>query len=150
METLTKRSEHLAWCKERATVAGSIAGTPHGEGYVLIGIYGEQYLAHRLAFLYMTGAWPKGKLDHRDRVRNNNVWGNLRPATNSQNGINSTRKPRNLPRGVFFHHGKYEARTTRRDQEQRNVTIGRFASPEEAHQAWRNYMAAAHGPEFLP
>lgn len=139
--------------RSNAAIVGAIAGTPHGDGYVLIGIDGQQYLAHRLAWLYMTGEWPKGKLDHRDRVRNNNIWTNIRAATNAQNSVNSARKVRDLPRGVHFHHGKYVAQTTARSlgaRASRNVILGRFTTPEAAHQAWRDYIAATHGAEFIP
>lgn len=130
--------------------AGDIAGTPQGEGYVQIGIDGVQYLAHRLAWLYMTDEWPKGKLDHRDRVRSNNVWTNIRAASNAQNSINSIRKARDLPRGVYRHRKKFIAGTTRRDQEKKGVRIGSFDTPEAAHQAWLDYMVEHHGKDFIP
>ena len=46
------------------------------------------YLAHRLAYLYVYGEMPEGKLDHKDQDKTNNAISNLRPATNSQNGLN--------------------------------------------------------------
>src|ERR1700730_16891152 len=47
----------------RARVGGT-AGGSRPDGYLRIGIGYQRYLAHRLAWLYMTGAWPKKAIDH--------------------------------------------------------------------------------------
>jgi hypothetical protein len=66
--------------------AGSIAGTLNKSGYILIMIDRKSYRAHRLAFLYMTGEWPKNLVDHKPPgVKSDNRWENLREATYSQN-----------------------------------------------------------------
>lgn len=64
--------------------AGSVAGTL-ANGYIQIRIDKIYYLGHRLAWLYMTGNWPTFEVDHRDMVRSNNIWTNLREATSGQN-----------------------------------------------------------------
>lgn len=71
-------------------VAGRVAGTIKPEGYQQIEVDGRLYRGARLAVLYMTGAWPPpGKLvDHRDGVRDNDRWKNLRVVTYSQNARN--------------------------------------------------------------
>lgn len=53
-------------------------------GYIVIGIDGGLYLAHRLAWTYVTGT-DAPRMDHKDRNRANNAWPNLRPATAKQN-----------------------------------------------------------------
>ncbi len=68
---------------------GDRAGFANGDGQIRIGIDGKQHCAHRLAWLYMTGEWPKGLVDHKDLDRSNNRWSNLRAATKSQNTANS-------------------------------------------------------------
>lgn len=70
--------------------AGRLAGTIKPEGYRQIEIDGRLYRGARLAVLYMTGEWPPaGKLvDHRNGVRDNDRWKNLRIATYSQNARN--------------------------------------------------------------
>ncbi len=66
---------------------GDIAGSRNTIGYIQICIDYKVYLAHRLAVLYMEGYWPN-EVDHRDTVRDNNKWANLREATSSQNSYN--------------------------------------------------------------
>ena len=69
--------------------AGKIAGClTEPSGYVVIAVDSINYRAHRLAFLWMTGEWPKNEIDHRDMCRHNNIWSNLREATSGQNKLN--------------------------------------------------------------
>lgn len=60
------------------------------KGYLMICIDDRDYRAHRLAFLYMEGKWPKDQVDHLNRVRNDNRWCNLRDVTNLENSKNSS------------------------------------------------------------
>lgn len=70
---------------------GDVAGRPHNRGYTMIGVDGGLYLAHRLAWLWMTGGWPQKQVDHINGVRDDNRWRNLREATTVQNAGNSRR-----------------------------------------------------------
>jgi hypothetical protein len=93
------------WKMPRRKMARSwFPGSEHRSGYMAIQINRRSYLAHRLAFLLMTGNWPNGDVDHFDRVRSNNKWSNLRAVTASQNGANKgvwKNKLHGLPKGVF-------------------------------------------------
>ena len=71
-------------------VAGAVAGTINGDGYVQIEIDFVLHKAHRLAWLIVTGEWPKGQIDHINRVRTDNRWCNLRDATPLDNSRNRT------------------------------------------------------------
>ena len=64
------------------------AGTTLNTGYRAIIIKGTPYQAHRLAWLYMTGEWPKFQVDHINKIKDDNRWENLRdvpPIINSWN-----------------------------------------------------------------
>ncbi len=83
------------------TRVGEIAGWTNTDGYRHVRIDRVVYKVHRIAFLYMTGEWPKDAVDHIDGDRANNKWSNLRPATSSQNQANSrANKSSSLPKGV--------------------------------------------------
>ena len=54
------------------------AGEIGSDGYLHIEIDGQDCLAHNLAWLYMTGEWPPGEIEHIDGDKLNNAWANLR------------------------------------------------------------------------
>jgi hypothetical protein len=84
---------------------GAVAGCLPPSGYRTIRIDGQIYLAHRLAWLYMTGTWPENLIDHKDRNQSDNRWDNLREATHSQNHQNqhARRDSSSGIKGVYRH-----------------------------------------------
>ncbi len=68
--------------KNGGKVAGGINKTT---GYVRIGVEGKKHKASRLAWLYVEGYFPEHDVDHRNRIRDDNKWENLRHATRSCN-----------------------------------------------------------------
>lgn len=79
---------------------GDIAGNVNshsGYRYINITIDGKhcRFMAHRLAWLYVYGVWPKAQIDHIDRDISNNRIDNLREADFLKNQYNKT-KPRTL------------------------------------------------------
>lgn len=71
---------------------GSIAGRTSARGYVEISVNHKLYKAHRLAFLYMTGSFPPHEVDHENHVKHDNMWGNLRRATRTENNRNASKR----------------------------------------------------------
>jgi hypothetical protein len=58
-------------------------------------IFDRGYLAHRVIWALMTGAWPEEDIDHEDRNPGNNRWVNLRSVTHAENMRNLPPRPDN-------------------------------------------------------
>ncbi len=81
------------WNKSRAGVRkGDIAGTKRPDGYYYIGLNRVRYYAHRLAWLYVHGAFPTGDIDHINGNPSDNRLSNLREVTRQQNLFNMRKK----------------------------------------------------------
>ena len=76
----------------RSFKKGSVAGGLVSQGYIQIKIDGRKYLAHRLAFLYMTGSFPPNHTDHINGITDDNHWLNLRSATCGENMKNQKKR----------------------------------------------------------
>lgn len=103
-------------------------------GYVYIRVDGATYPAHVLAWLFVTGQWPEREIDHRNRVRNDNRFANLREATRKQNAENLaplTSANTSGSRGVNFYHrtGRWRAFIGHHGK---RIHLGFFATSEEA------------------
>ena len=125
--------------------AGDIAGCPNAGGYIHIRIDYARYGAHRLAWLWMTGAWPNEKIDHINGDKADNRWCNLREATSAQNCWNRQKASNNTSgfKGVHWHkaHGRWVARIMI-DGKRRH--LGAFDTPEEAYAAYCNAARRDH------
>lgn len=75
----------------------------NGHGYLQVRFRKRAYLVHRVIWKMMTKQDPAGHIDHRNHVRSDNRWANLRAATRSQNNRNSSRKgARSGFKGAFW------------------------------------------------
>lgn len=125
--------------------AGKVAGSLAPSGYLRIRLLNKQWFAHRLAWLYMTGEWPKGEIDHCDRVKFNNNWANLRDASPSQNQYNKTLAlSQSGFRGVCLHprSGRWNARIKVAG---RKMSLGYYDTPQEAAAAYDRAAKVHHG-----
>jgi len=59
------------------------------KGYCQIRLKGRLYYSHRLAFLYMIGAFPTDDVDHINGNRTDTTWTNLRAVTSQDNRKNA-------------------------------------------------------------
>jgi len=68
---------------------GEVAGCDRPDGYLIFNVLGKLCLAHRLAWLYVYGTWPREELDHKNGDRKDNRIDTLREATHTENVRNS-------------------------------------------------------------
>lgn len=123
---------------------GAQAGYWRSDGYLVIGIHGEHYLGHVLAWFYMTGGWSEKDVDHRDTVRSNNRWANLRGATRQQTTQNARmRNPRSQLKGAYG--GKRGRWYSRIGKDGKMINLGSYRTKEEAHAAYRNAAVKLFG-----
>lgn len=127
-------------------VVGGVAGSRTPKGYIQIMIAGENYLAHRLAWLHVTGEWLTCQIDHDDTDKANNAWSNLRPATdaeNKQNRITGNAANKSGYLGVCWHKAasKWVAQIKKNGK---RVYLGLFDDPEAAHAEYVRAKRALH------
>lgn len=131
------------WRVFRASNAktGDIAGSLKVDGYVSLCVDGIQYQAHRLAWLYVYGSFPKFYIDHINGIKHDNRISNLREVDQSLNMRNTDISVANTSgcKGVSF---------SQRDKlwysyigipgEKRRKYLGTFKDKMEAIKARRN------------
>lgn len=123
-------------------VKGTIAGSIRAPGYVKIAIKRKRYFAHRLAWLYTHGVWPR-TIDHKNRIKDDNRLCNLRDVTLEENLKNVLRvmAPIKIKRkvycDVYFRKDRGTWRVRRRIGKSR-FSLGCFSTKEAALAATAN------------
>ena len=87
---------------------GQVAGWAHnsrGKSYWAVRIQKKNFLAHRLIWLHVHGAWPKDEIDHIDGDGLNNRIANLRECSRYGNTRNAAKSKKNSSgaKGVHWH-----------------------------------------------
>lgn len=126
------------------TRVGGRAGSLCGNGGIYIQIRGVVHAAHRLAWLYVTGEFPKFVIDHKDGDRTNNRIDNLRDVTlavNRQNERTAQKRNRVGFLGVTKARSRYRAHI---GIDGKNLYLGSFATAEEAHRAYLSAKRDLH------
>ena len=128
----------FTWLVSRKGVnVGQPAGAI-GFGYRRIRIDGKLYKASRLAWLWMEGYMPEHDVDHRNRIRDDDRWCNLRHASRMCNMRNSSIRIDNTSNitGVSFckERQKWAAYIVILSK---RIFLGRFKSKlDAAHARW--------------
>lgn len=133
--------------------AGTIAGGTKTDknGYRAIGIDGRHYRAHRLAWLYMTGHWPYGVIDHKNGEVDDNRFDNLRDTTTQGNSQNLSRQRNNSSGllGVTWdkHEDKWKAHI---QVDGRHYHLGLYSDKNVAHAAYCAAKQRLHQFQPIP
>jgi hypothetical protein len=112
----------------RSIQVGDIAGCVRPDGYRRVTIDYAPYLASRLIWLWMTGAWPQHQVDHEDRDPKNNRWSNLRDFTPAQNMRNQGPRSNSTSgvRGVSWHKRAQKWSVLKRSSDGKRRSLGYF------------------------
>lgn len=128
------------------TVVGQVVGSLHHKGYLRMSVDGHIYWAHRLAWLYVYGEWPKGPIDHANRIRTDNRICNLREASYAENNRNVSISKTNKSgaKGVSWDksNNKWRANVVLK---RKNHSAGLFDSVADAAKAAQALRAKLHG-----
>lgn len=128
----------------RGVKCGSIAGCVTRNGYTLITLLGDQYMAHRLAWLVYYGQWPKAHIDHINGRRSENQIANLREATTAENAqaiFNPRGKTATGIRGVSICRGRFKVRICCNGK---YTNLGTFETAEQARTAYLEAKERLH------
>lgn len=127
--------------------SGKKAGAIADNGYLVLGICGGVFKAHRVAWVYIYGdvLGPMDDIDHIDGNPGNNAIYNLRVSDHKQNMANRKRsKNKDTPKGVYKERGRYRAIIRVNNKA---ISLGTYATVNEAQDAY-TVAAKAHWGEF--
>lgn len=128
----------------RGAKAGDIAGYTKSGRYVKIPIDSSDYRVHRLAWLYVHGAWPTGHIDHINGNPHDNRIENLRDVGRDIN-MQNQRKARSDNKlgvlGVVRSYGGFRAQIKVSGKKR---CLGTFPTPDQAHTAYLDAKRVLH------
>jgi hypothetical protein len=137
----------LTWKKKRGRMLpGRPVGSKRADGYVTLRFNDRDYLGHRVAWYLRTGDWPKDQIDHINCDPSDNRICNLREATVGENQRNRKARRNNSCglKGVAFEKNSNKWRADIRVN-RKGKCLGRFETPEEAHEAYQQAARELHG-----
>ena len=125
---------------------GDVVGTLSVKGYLVVRVGSKVYQTHRVIWLMVRSVFPDVDIDHKNQIKTDNSWDNLRPATRPQNVQNTGIRSDNTSgiRGVSWH---------RRDKKwfaygstpTGKAHLGSFATKEEAALARQEFARKEYG-----
>lgn len=130
------------WKRKVPNVAiGKSAGAIQNKGYIQITIDSHNYLAHRVAWLYVYGEWPKKQIDHINRDKKDNRISNLRDVNNSTNQINIGLRSHNSSgvTGVVKSAKPHKPWAAQIHRNNKKIFLGYFNTIEEAKKRLEHY-----------
>jgi HNH endonuclease len=120
-----------------------ISGSTDRDGYLVIRTNQNSVQVHRLVWLIETGVYPNEDIDHKDNVRTNNVFSNLRLCTRSKNCQNSKGRRQDRLKGAYLlPQGRWMSSIMERGIVHH---LGYFDTEMQAHTAYRVASSHYHG-----
>lgn len=107
------------------------------DGYLNCSIKNRVYKVHVLAWMYMTGEYPRGDIDHINHIKSDNRFSNLRLVTKIENSHNLEMSKANTSgyTGVSWNKAKNKWRA-RIKVNKKERFLGYFEDIEDAKKAW--------------
>lgn len=135
------RIKNVSQCK-----IGDVAGSLMKIGYLRISFKNKSYLAHRLAWLYMTGKLPKNEIDHINGIKTDNRWCNLREATRSENSMNKPIQKNNTSNfpGVSFIKSTKKWRAYAK-LNKKQIWLGSYETALKAYEVYKEFTMKHFG-----
>jgi hypothetical protein len=121
--------------------SGQVAGGHSAGGYPVIMIDRRNYMAHRLAWLYVHGRHPTGVVDHINGDRADNRIANLRECSRLENARNQRGRASSGLKGAYFGR-RWQSRI---QVNGRTYYLGCFPTAEEAAKAYDEAARRLHG-----
>jgi len=142
MNELTQEQlkSHLVYCKDSGLFHrvdnGSKLGCLSSKGYLKITVLRKNYMAHRLAWLYVHGCMPKDQIDHINHDKADNKISNLREVSNQENLKNQSVRSTNTSGfiGVYWDK-KQEKWSSQVMVDAKCIFLGRFKKKQDAIKA---------------
>lgn len=130
--------------------AGERAGYPRKDGRWVVSVDDQKYLSSRLAWLFVTGAWPTWEIDHIDCNPGNDVFSNLRDVSRGVNQQNVRQALANNLKSGLLGVGKTGNKWAAKIRAGgKQIYLGLFATPQEAHSAYVNAKRRLHAGNTL-
>lgn len=127
----------LVWrTHRRRSWVGRQAGWRDEDGYFCVRLDGCLFQAHRLIWLYVTGAWPSNIIDHRNRNPSDNRWANLRDVAKRLNQENRALPNRNNKAGLLGVSPNGARWAASIVSLRVKHCLGTYDTPQEAHAAY--------------
>jgi hypothetical protein len=150
----TPETGTFTWRHKRGPRCGEAGAICSDTQYRRISVDSRLYLAHRLAWLYMTGSWPECAIDHKNGERADNRFENLRDVSLKENVQNRRLKSVNSSSGFLGVSVSENYKGALRFKasimyEDKRIYIGRFATAEEASAAYFGAKKMIH-KGFIP
>lgn len=121
---------------------GEVAGSKKSDGYVRLSIYGQEFLAHRAAWMHFYGKVPENMVDHINGDKSDNRICNLRIADLSENNWNRRGKKSICGASQHKRTGLWTALIRHRGK---RIYLGLFKTEEEAGKAYQTAAKQLRG-----